>query len=171
MLLDLLFCATMLMALIKGFRKGLIVGFFSLVAFLIGIAVALKFSMVAASYLGNLVSIDPRWLPAIGFILVFLLVHLLVKLGAHLLEKSVELVFLGWVNKLGGVFFFSLLYLFLFSSLLFFAKGMHLFSENQIQESKVYSWVLPVGSFAVDTLGLLIPVFKNSFAELQQYFK
>jgi hypothetical protein len=48
---------------------------------------------------------------------------------------------------------------------------MHLLSENQIKESKVYSWVFPVGSFAVDTLGLLIPVFKNSFTELQQYFK
>ena len=44
MILDIIFVIVLLLAIYKGLRKGLIVGLFSLVAVIIGLAAALKFT-------------------------------------------------------------------------------------------------------------------------------
>src|SRR5688572_5269635 len=106
MIIDLFIAVLLVLAIIKGFSRGLIVGLFSLVAVIIGLAAALKLSAVVAGYIGNTVKVSENWLPVISFIVVFLIVILLVRLGAKAIEKTVELALLGWVNKLGGIILF-----------------------------------------------------------------
>src|SRR5438309_7623343 len=111
MLIDTVALVLLLMAVFKGLRKGLIIAVFSFVAFIVGLAAALKLSSVVAGYLGSQVSVSQRWLPVLAFALVFLAVALLVRLGARMLEGAVKLAMLGWLDKLGGVLFFLLIYL------------------------------------------------------------
>jgi membrane protein required for colicin V production len=91
----------MVIALFKGFQKGLILAFFSIIAFIIGLAAALKFSVIVADYLKDSVNISAKWLPFIAFALVFFAVVLLVRLGAKLVEKTFQAMMLGWLNR-GG---------------------------------------------------------------------
>ena len=79
MLIDIVFAILLIMACIKGFQKGLIIAVFSIVAFIIGLAAALKLSTAVASWLGNSVSVNTKWLPFISFALVFFIVILLVQ--------------------------------------------------------------------------------------------
>ena len=58
MMIDLIFAVLMVLALFKGFHRGLIVGLFSFVALLVGLAAALKLSTVVAGYLGDSVNIS-----------------------------------------------------------------------------------------------------------------
>lgn len=51
MFLDLIFFMLLLTGIIKGYRKGLIIALFSIIAFIAGIAAALKFSAVASEKL------------------------------------------------------------------------------------------------------------------------
>ncbi len=53
MIIDIAFALLMVLAIFKGLRKGLILGIFSLLAFLIGLAAALKLSAVVAVYLND----------------------------------------------------------------------------------------------------------------------
>jgi membrane protein required for colicin V production len=55
MILDIIVAVILILALIKGYRQGLIVALFSLVAFVIGLAAAIKLSVVAADYIGKAV--------------------------------------------------------------------------------------------------------------------
>src|SRR5689334_15249236 len=103
MLIDILFGIVLALALLKGFKQGLIVGIFSLLAIIIGLAAALKLSAFVASRIGNTVKVSEQWLPFISFVVVFIVVVLLVRLGARIIEKSVQLVMLGWVNRLAGM--------------------------------------------------------------------
>ena len=98
MIIDLAFLVMLLFAIIKGLQKGLIIGIFSLIAFIVGLAAALKLSSVVASYLHESTTISSKWLPVISFILVFVLVVALVGLGARLLEKTAEAMMLGPVR-------------------------------------------------------------------------
>src|SRR5215213_4015748 len=126
MFIDLIAIGLIALAIIKGFRNGLVVAIFSLLAFVIGLAAALKLSAVVAEYLGTNTNIAQRWLPVLAFAIVFFIVVLLVRLGAKAIEGALRIVMLGWLNKLGGIVFYALLYLFIFSILLFYAQQLHI---------------------------------------------
>src|SRR5262245_14480231 len=102
MILDIILIVILILAIIRGFRRGLIVALFSVIAFIIGLAAAMKLSVVVAGYVGRAVNISDKWLPIISFAIVFFVVVLLVRWGAALIQKSVEFAMLGWANKLGG---------------------------------------------------------------------
>src|SRR5688500_10619371 len=101
MIIDILVLIMLVFAVIKGLRRGLIIAVFSILAFIVGIAAAMKLSVVVAGYLKDSVNVSAKWLPVLAFILVFVAAVLLIRLVAKLLEKSVEMVMMGWANKIG----------------------------------------------------------------------
>lgn len=169
-MIDVLFAILMVIALIKGYRRGLIVALFSMVAMIIGMAAALKLSAVAANYLGNTVTASGKWVPVLSFILVFLAVLLLVHLGGKLVEGSFELISMGWLNKLGGIFFYALLYITLFSVFLFYAEKMHWIDEAAIRKSVTYPYIQPLAPDIISLFGKMIPALKDVFGELEAFF-
>ncbi len=170
MLLDLVFAVIIVLAILKGYRSGLVVALFSLVAVIIGLAAAMKLSTVVAAYIGKAVKVSDEWLPVISFAVVFFIVILLIRLGAKAIEKTVEVAMLGWVNKIGGVILFAAIYTVVFSVLLFYAEQMKLVEPETINKSVTYSFVQPWGPKAINGFGSVMPIFKDMFGELEQFF-
>ena len=73
MLIDLIFAVILVLAILKGYQRGLVIGLFSLVAVIIGLAAAMKLSTVVAGYIGKAVKVSEEWLPIISFAVVFLI--------------------------------------------------------------------------------------------------
>lgn len=109
--IDIIFAIIMVFAIYRGYTRGLIVALFSLVAAVLGLAAALKLTAITALYVQEHWEMHSRWLPVICFVCLFLGVILLVRLGAGALQKLVELVMLGWLNKLGGILLLSLIHI------------------------------------------------------------
>ena len=109
MLIDFTFAALMILAIIKGYQKGFILAIFSIIAFIIGLAAALKLSTAVANYLKDSISVSAKWLPFIAFALVFFVVVILVRLGAKLIEKTFQAVMLGWLNRIAGIVLYAAL--------------------------------------------------------------
>jgi membrane protein required for colicin V production len=170
MLLDLIYAVIIILAILQGYRRGLIAGLFSLVAVIIGLAAAMKLSIVAGHYITKVIMISDEWLPIISFAVVFLIVILLIRLGAKAIEKTVEMAMLGWVNKIGGIIFYAAIYTIVFSVLLFYAEQMKLLRPETINKSVMYSFVKPWGPKAINGFGSIIPVFKDLFGELERFF-
>lgn len=170
MFLDLLLAVVLFFAVLKGYRRGLIVGVFSFVAIIIGLAAAIKLSALAARYIGEAVKVSDRWLPVISFIVVFIIVVLLIRLGANLIQKTVEIGMLGWANRLGGIIFYVLIYIIVFSIIVFYAEQLNLIQPATIEKSITYSYVHPLGPKAINLLGAVVPIFKDMFAELTAFF-
>ncbi len=170
MLLDLIFAVILVLAILKGYQRGLVIGLFSLVAVIIGLAAAMKLSTVVAGYIGKAVKVSEEWLPIISFAVVFLIVLLLIRLGARAIEKAIEVVLLGWVNKIGGIILFAAIYITVFSVLLFYAEQMKLLQADTIDKSVTYSFVQPWGPKAMNGFGSIVPIFKDMFSELEQFF-
>jgi membrane protein required for colicin V production len=161
----------MIVAIFKGYRKGLIIAAFSIIAFIIGLAAALKLSAVVATYLQQNISVSTKWLPFLSFALVFFVVVLLVNWGGKLIEKTVEMALLGWANKIGGILLFAALYTIIYSIFLFYAIKINLFDKETIVQSVAYPFVKPWGPVVIDSFGSIIPIFKNTFAQLEQFFQ
>jgi membrane protein required for colicin V production len=170
MILDIVFVILLVLAVFKGFRRGLIVGLFSFIAIIIGLAAAIKLSAVVAGWIGTTVNVSNEWLPVISFAVVFIIVVILVRLGANAIQRTVEVAMLGWVNRLGGILLYAALYITVFSILIFYAEQVHLIKQPTIDKSVTYSFVQPWGPTAINAFGSVIPWFKDMFSELEQFF-
>jgi membrane protein required for colicin V production len=171
MLLDIIFAILVVLALFKGYRMGLIVGIFSFLGIIIGLAAALKLSAIVARRIGPAINISDKWLPVISFIIVFFVVILLVRWGARLLQKSIEIAMLGWVNKLGGILFYIAIFIIVYSIVLFYVDGLGLISQETIDNSATYSFVKPWGPRVINAFASVIPFFKDMFTGLQDFFE
>ncbi|MBL7740714.1 MAG: CvpA family protein [Chitinophagaceae bacterium] len=170
MILDLVFAVAVVLALFKGYQRGLIIGVFSFVAVIIGLAAAIKLSAVAAGYIGKAANVSQEWLPVVSFIVVFIIVVILVRLGANFIERTFEMAMLGWLNRLGGMVLYTAIYVTVFSVLVFYAEQVQLIKQETITRSVTYSFFQPWGPLAINSLGTALPLFKNMFTELEQFF-
>ena len=170
MLIDIAFAMIIFFACIKGLRNGLILALFSVVAFVIGLAAAIKLSAVVAVRLQHNVTVSSKWLPVISFVLVFVLVVFVIHLGGKLIEKTFEMAMLGWANRLAGVLLYIVLYTIIFSVFLFYADKLKIFEKTTIQSSQTYPVVAPLGPKVINGLAKSMPFLKDSFTQLEAFF-
>jgi membrane protein required for colicin V production len=170
MILDLIFAVLFILAVIKGYQRGLIVGLFSFIAIIIGLAAAIKLSTAVAGYIGNTVKVSDQWLPVISFAVVFLIVVLLVRWGANAIQRTVEIAMMGWINRLGGIIFYVAIYITVFSVVLFYGEQMKVVRPATIAKSVTYPIVQPLGPKAIQGIGTAVPVFKDMFGKLEDFF-
>lgn len=89
----------------RGFTKGLVLSVASLVGLVGGIWAASHFSHLVAESLSQHVKWSPNSMHLASLAVTFLAVVIAVHLLAKLLEKLLDLVALGLVNKLAGALF------------------------------------------------------------------
>src|SRR6476620_6416058 len=143
MFIDIIALIILAMAIFKGYSRGLIVSILSFLAIIIGLAAAMKFSIAVAAWLQNNTNVGTHWLPFLSFIIIMIVVILLVRWIANLAQAAIEVVLLGWLNKLGGIILYVLLYMMVYSVILFYATQMGLLKEATIQSSQTYAVIEP----------------------------
>ena len=128
--LDIIFLVPLLVALYRGFKKGIIHMAASLAALILGIIFAIKLRPLFASMLDGLFDISPDYLNIIAFSVAFVVIVILVHLAAFLVEKLVKAVALNLVNRLLGMAFGLLVTAFVLS--------MILWPINQVNEERQF---------------------------------
>ena len=171
MVLDIICAINLNGALFKGYTKGFIIALFSFAALLIGLTAATKLSAVVASKIGHGTGITASWLPFVSFLLIMIAVTLIVRLVAGMFQKAAELVLLGWANKLAGILLFGAIYLTIWSVVLFYGDKLHLITDATKSASKTYSYIAPWGPKVLDSIGEVIPFFKDMFTSLGAHFE
>jgi membrane protein required for colicin V production len=171
MIIDIIFLILMVMAIFKGYSRGLIVAVFTFIAFMIGLAAALKLSAVVAYKLHEKMNVESYFLPVISFAIVFIAVVLIVRLIAGLIRKVARLAFLGWADALAGILLYAVMYLMAYSVVLFYATKIHLISPQVQMASATYSFIAPSAPKVINAVGKVLPVFSNMFADLSGFFE
>lgn len=90
---------------ISGLRKGIICEAATLLGLGLGLFGAFHFSDFTAEQLVQYVSIDPKYLNLVSFILTFVVVAVLVNLLGRLMTSLVKAINLGFIDKIGGFVF------------------------------------------------------------------
>jgi membrane protein required for colicin V production len=168
MLIDLLCGLLLLFAVWKGWSNGFFVSLVSFVGLLIGLLIGFKCSHSFASWLHAEHGVTNKWLPVFSFLILLIGVWLLLQLAAKLLTGIVQMIQLGWINKIAGALLYGCMYAFWISGLLFFASRMQLFSPQTIRESYLYPWLHPLTSSLIEWIGSWIPSLKSLMPELER---
>lgn len=170
MSIDIIFLILAAFAVIKGLSRGFIIAVFSLIGVVVGVAAAMKLSYIVANWLQPSLHTEGIWLPVVSFMIVMFGVILLVRWIANLLQAAIKIAMLGWLNKLGGVVLYLFIFFIVYSILLFYLTQMKIISAETINASKTYNLVEPFGPTAVDMVSYIIPVFKDIFHQLSDFF-
>lgn len=171
MIIDVLFALFLLWGFYRGFTKGLIIAICTFVAYIIGIVGALKFTHVISLRLGEILEIHDKFLPFLAFVIIFVVLVLIVRFGGFMMTKIIDLFMLSLVNKLLGGFLWCLIYVFMFSTILWVFHQVNLISPELKAESVVYAYLEPLSSKVVNWIGVLIPFFQDTFEELEHLFE
>ena len=78
---------------------------------------------------------------------------------------------MGWVDALAGIMLYAIMYLMVFSVILFYATRIHLISDEAKAASKTYFFIEPFGPDVINLLGKVLPFFKNMFSDLSRFFE
>jgi membrane protein required for colicin V production len=89
---------------IRGLFRGLVKEVSSIIGVLGGFLVAYSFYGAAAGYLQGLVS-SPAYRNLLAFLIIFCVVVVVVNVLALVIKYLMKIVFLGWLDRLGGVVF------------------------------------------------------------------
>lgn len=170
MIIDIVYGIVILISIFRGYSKGLVLGIFSVIAIFIGLAAALKLSVVVANYLKGDDNSSSKWIPIISFIIVLVAVMLIVGLISRLIKQTIQFAMLGWLDSLLGIFLYVILNTIIFSVLLFYAQKVMLLQPAMIADSVTYPYIAPWGPRLINNLGNILPVFKNMFTELESFF-
>lgn len=170
MSIDVLFLLFMVLAIFRGIRHGFIISVCSAIAIFIGLAAAIRLSASVAASLSNSAHLSYRWLPVLTFLSIFLGVVILVRLGARLAERAVDLALMGWLNKLAGVLLYAVIYAIILSVVLFYTVQLHLIGPRTLKASVIYPFIRPWGQVVIDEFGKFVPWFKGMFVRLEDFF-
>ena len=171
MAIDVLFIVFLLLAIFRGLKHGFVIAIVSGVAWIIGIAAAIKLSALVAGYGKTHIHLPPRWLPVLAFLLVFIAVVLGLHFIAKGIEKAVDLAMMGWLNKVMGVLLYAFLYITTLSVLLFYAVQIHSISPQNLSASVTYPYIRPWGRVTIDEFGKFVPWFQGMFTQLEDFFE
>lgn len=116
--IDILIVIPLAYAAWKGFRKGLVIELFSLLALLVGIYAGINFSDWTSELIQDQFGFEGRYLPVVAFTLTFLGVAILVYFLGKLIEGMLKMVQLSLVNKLLGLLFGTVKVLYILSIVL-----------------------------------------------------
>jgi membrane protein required for colicin V production len=89
----------------RGFSRGLIIMVASFIALTLGIVGAFKFSGVVAEWLVDTMRVSTPYLRLVSFTITFIGIAIAINIVAYLLSRILDVIALGYINRLLGSIF------------------------------------------------------------------
>lgn len=164
-ILDIVLGGILVYGCIRGIWNGFFVELASFISLLIGVFIAIKFSVFTQSLLKNHVSWSPKSIEIIAFIMTFVLVVIGIYFLAKFLTTLANFAGLGCFNKIFGGFFGVLKIILMLSVFLnFFLKinSNNTFIDKETIDKSVF--FNPIQKVA----GFIYPSFLEWFEDLKK---
>jgi membrane protein required for colicin V production len=151
----------------RGWKKGILWAIFSMVSVVIGILLSLKLSHQVADYLFKQNIMTSQYTLLISFILIFVLVVFLFRFGIKLVEKILDAVLLGWANKILGGVLYSLMTIFIVSTLVWLFNQVNILGPELKKDAKTYTYIEPISPKVIELSSDYLPLMKNLFQQIK----
>ena len=104
-ILDIILLICFVPAVIQGFRKGFISQVIAIISIIAGVWLSVQFASPVTTWLAQYIQGTEQVLKVVSFALIFIAVIAGLALLGKLIEGTVKLIMLGWLNRLLGVIF------------------------------------------------------------------
>jgi len=171
MVIDILFALFLVAGFISGYRKGIVHSIFAVLALFFGLMVALRFSHDLAVVLYEWFNTGSALIPFIAFLLLFIGVCIVLRVLSWLVEKVLNLVFLGFFNQLAGGILWLVIMTLIFSTVLWFFNQMNFISPEVKAGSFTYNYLITLAPLVIDFTGDLMPFIEGIFDAFENLFE
>ena len=167
--IDILIIVPLIYAGYKGFKNGLIIEVFTMLALFVGLYAGVHLSDFIAAFLRKNLGWESDYLPVIAFTLVFLGVGAMVYFAGKAIEKVVKVAQLSTVNKLLGTIFSTVKMVYFVSIIVviidaYDEKG-NFFPTEKKESSLLYNPVKKVSTYSVPGLAESSIFIRNAFSD------
>ena len=166
MIIDILLLILLALAVYKGWTKGFIMAIFVFVSYFVALALAFHFSGTVEGYIKTHSSSDSKWFSFLSFVLVMIAGIIAVRLVGKVIEKSAELLMLGFFNRLMGIVVMAFIYATFFAVILVYCSRFGLLGDGQA-DSKSFSYLIRYGQWLVSQFSEWLPALKNLFNDIK----
>ncbi len=104
-ILDIILLICFVPAAIQGFQKGFISQVIAIISIIAGVWLSVQFASEVTVWLAQYIQGSEQVLKVVSFALIFIAVIAGLALLGRLVEGTVKLIMLGWLNRLLGVVF------------------------------------------------------------------
>jgi membrane protein required for colicin V production len=151
--IDIIIVILLIYALVLGLRKGVVMQVVELLAVLLGVYGAYKFSHMLAGWVQGW-GINAEYVGTVSFICMFIAVVVAVSLLGKVVHGVVQTVMMGWLNRLLGAAFALLKILLLVVAALRILDGIQVLPQSQVQESKMYKPLIDLAPYVFKYLDI-----------------
>jgi len=146
--IDIIIVSVMAIFFIIGYRKGLIISLFSLLAFFI----AAIGSMVLTQFVIDKLNLpeSAQFGPYLAYFFVFIAIFIAVIFFGKLLEKIIKLVQLSFMNRLVGGVFGTIKVIFLVSLLFWLSSQVTFIKTDVLKKSIFYNVFKPIAPAVIE---------------------
>ena len=141
MVIDILLAIFAVFGFMSGYSKGIIKTLFTVLAYLIGVMAAFKFSPAMTNFLKQLIGTDHPMMFIAGFLLTFLSTMLIIRVLARSLEAFMEKANINFINQIAGGSVMAALSILVLSMLLWFANNARMIDEPTKEISHTYEYL------------------------------
>jgi membrane protein required for colicin V production len=161
MLIDGIIAICLLLALFRGYSKGVIMAVLSLVGVLLASILSLKLGHTVSQYLSTAGITKSQYALPLSFILIFIAVILVTRLLIKALEGVIKIAMLGWLNKLGGAALYICLNAFVVSLLLWLCNTVGLVTEAGVADTILAKPLLAIAPALMNFISTIAPFLKD----------
>lgn len=104
-IIDIILLICFIPAIISGIRKGFIAQVVAIVSIVLGAWLSYRFSSLVTKWISGWIEASPQVLEIVSYILIFVVVVLALFALGKVLESTIKIIMLGWLNKLLGCIF------------------------------------------------------------------
>ena len=158
--LDIILLLCFVPAIIGGLRRGFIAQVVAIISIILGIWLSFKFSAVLSGWLGQWIEAGEQVLHVISFAVIMILAILALAAVGKLIEATVKIILLGWLNRLLGLIFALLKYALIIGLLLMLFNSLngqfHMVDKGVLDNSLLYGPLLDLATVVFPYLKALV---------------
>ncbi|MCF8363072.1 MAG: CvpA family protein [Prolixibacteraceae bacterium] len=170
--IDIIIIVLIIISAVRGATKGFIYEIASLIALIAGVWGAIKFSGATETFLVNRLNFTNQYIDIIAFVITFLLIIIFIHFIRKAVEKIIETISLGAINRIFGLVFSVVKTAFILGIVIVvlekISENVKFMPEEDIQESSFYE---PLRNVTVSTFPFLVDFYeelKNKNEEREQ---
>ncbi len=168
-----------IVALVVSTFIGYKVGLIKIVVPLVGMLLATILSGALHSYLGDRLGFidSEKWANIVAFIIVFVVIFVIVYISASMLRKIMQLMLLGWVDRLAGAALIFIVGWIVCSMIVVMVARYGALGADYVPGSTVSSESVEdmiddsaLATFQIDTFPIVMKLLPGEFDVVRDYF-
>jgi membrane protein required for colicin V production len=165
MIIDILFLLVAGWGFYQGYSKGIIKTVFTVFSIVFGLMVAFKFTPAAIRFLETAFHSDSALNFIGGFLLVFVLTMIIIRMAAQFLEKMLQAANINFINQTAGGILLASLYTLVYSLLIWFGDQSHIITAENSKGSMTYEQLRAFPSKMKGVYNYVKPGFQDFWHE------